>query len=140
MRVTCLGEISRRIREWVSCVFAQARAARLGKNTRFPICSHMQQQRNLAQSNHTLNYAIQALIQQSIMQFKVIIMISRWNLSKTVSFPYLLFYLDNFINVNAFKTSTPLTPQDALSTHRNITRTIRTYRYDHWSTETHIDD
>jgi len=27
--------------------------------------------------------------------------------------------------------STPLTPQDALSTHRNITRTIMTYRYDH---------
>jgi len=38
------------------------------------------------------------------------------NSSKTVSFPYLLSYLDSFTNVNALKTSTPLTPQDALST------------------------
>jgi len=68
------------------------------------------------------------------MQLKVIKMISIRNSSKTVSFPYLLSFLDNFINVNALKTSTPLTLQDALSTHRNITRTIRTYHYDHWST------
>jgi len=27
---------------------------------------------------------------------------------------------------------THLTPQDSLSTHRNITRTVRTYHYDHW--------
>jgi len=67
-------------------------------------------------------------------------MISIRNSSKTVSFPYLLSCLDNFINVNALKTSTSLTPHDALFTHRNITRTIRTYRYDHWSAETHIDD
>ena len=60
------------------------------------------------------------------MQFKVIKMISIRNSSKIVSFPYLLSCLDNFINVNALKMSTPLTPQDALSTHRNITRTIRT--------------
>jgi len=46
-------------------------------------------------------------------------MISRWNSSKTVSFPYLLSCLDNFINVNALKTSTPLTPQDALCEQRN---------------------
>jgi len=67
-------------------------------------------------------------------------MISIRNSSKTVSFPYLLSCLDSFTNVNALKTSTPLTSQDALSTHRNITRTIRTYRYDHWLAETHIDD
>jgi len=30
-------------------------------------------------------------------------------------------------------------PQDALSTHRNITRTIRTYHYDHWPAE-HTND
>jgi len=79
-------------------------------------------------------------MQHLIMQFKVIRMISIRNSSKIVSFPYLLSCLDNFINVNALKTSTPLTPHDALSTHRNITRTIRTYRYDHCSTETHTDD
>jgi len=67
-------------------------------------------------------------------------MISIRNSSKTIIFPHLLFCLDNFINVNALKTSTPLTPQDALSTYRNITRTIRTYRYDHWSADTHTDD
>ena len=67
-------------------------------------------------------------------------MISIRNSSKTVSFPYLLSCFDIFINVNALKTSTPLTPQDALPTHRNITRTIKTYRYDHCSTETHPDD
>jgi len=124
----------------VSGIFAQVRAARLGENTRFPICTHMQHSRNLAQSNHTLNYTVQALIQHSIMQFKVIRMISIWNSSKTVSFPYLLSCLDSFINVNALKTLTPLTPQHALSIHGNITRTIRTYRYDHLSVETHIDD
>jgi len=139
-RLARLGEISRKDRGWVSGVFTQARAARLGKNTKFPICSHMQQSRNLAQSNHTLNYTVQALMQHSIMQFKVIRMISIRNSSKTVSFPYLLCCLDNFINVNALKMSTPLTPQDALSTHRNIIRTIRTYRYDHCSIETHTDD
>jgi len=135
-RLARLGEISRRDKGWISGVFAQARAARLGKNTRFSICSHMQQSRNLAQSNHILNYTVQALIQHSIMQFKVIRMISIRNSSKIVSFPYLLSCLDSFINVNALKTSTPLTPQDALSTHRNITR----YHYDHWSAETHTDD
>jgi len=65
----------------------------------------MQQSRNLAQSNHTLNYTVQALIQHSIMQFKVIIMISIRNSSETVSFPYLLSCLDNFINVNAFNST-----------------------------------
>jgi len=104
------------------------RAARSGKNTRLSIYSHMQQSRNLAQSNHTLNYIVQALIQHSIMQFKVIRMISIRNSSKTISFPNLLSCLELFININALKTSTPLTPQDALSTHRNITRTIMTYR------------
>jgi len=131
-RLARLGEISCKDRGWASGVFAQARVARLGENTRFPICSHMQQSINLAQSNHTLNYTFQALIKHPIMQFKVIRMISIRNSSKTVSFPYLLSCLNSFINVNALKTSTPLTPQDALSTHRNITRTIRTYRYDHW--------
>jgi len=51
-------------------------------------------------TKHTLNYTIQALIQQSIMQFKVIRMISIQNSSKTVSFPDLLSCLDNFTNVN----------------------------------------
>jgi len=30
-----------------------------------------------------------------------------------------------------YKRQTPLTPQDVLSTHRNNTRTIKTYRCDH---------
>jgi len=34
---------------------------------------------------------------------------------------------------------TELNTQDALSTYKNIPRTIRTYHYDHWSAETHID-
>jgi len=33
-------------------------------------------------------------------------------------------------------TKPSLSPQDALFTHRNITRTIRTYHHDHWSTKT----
>jgi len=49
----------------------------------------MQKPRNLAQTNHTPNYIVQDLIQHSIMQFKVIRMISIRNSSKTVSFPYL---------------------------------------------------
>jgi len=44
-RLARLGEISRRDRGWVFGVFAQARATRLGENTRFPIYSHMQQSR-----------------------------------------------------------------------------------------------
>jgi len=39
-----------------------------------------------------------------------------------------------------YKRQTPLTPQDVLSTHRNNTRTIKTYRCDHWSTKIHIND
>jgi len=39
-----------------------------------------------------------------------------------------------------FKCQTFLIPHDTLSTHRNITRTIKTYYYDHWSAKTHIDD
>jgi len=38
-----------------------------------------------------------------------------------------------------YKCQTSLTPQDALSTHWSITRTIKTYHYDHWSAKTHID-
>ena len=75
-RLARLDEISRKDMGRVSGIFAQVRAARLGENTRFPICTHMQHSRNLAQSNHTLNYTVQALIQHSIMQFKVIRMIS----------------------------------------------------------------
>jgi len=33
----------------------------------------------------------------------------------------------------------PLTPQNVLSTPRNMTRTIVTYHYDHWSTETYTE-
>ena len=47
-------------------------------------------------------------------------MIYIWNSSKTDSFPYLLSYLDNFINVNALKTSTPQTSQDALFLYLHI--------------------
>jgi len=39
-----------------------------------------------------------------------------------------------------YEHQTPLTPQDALSTHKNITRMIRTYHYDHWWAETRIDE
>jgi len=52
-----------------------------------------------------------------------------------ISFPYLLSYLNSSINAKI-----PLTSHDTLSTQRNVTRMIITYRYDHCSVETHTND
>jgi len=59
---TRLGEASRRNRGGFSGVFAQARATRLGENTRFPICSRM----HLPRIHGKLNQAIKHAFQTSI--------------------------------------------------------------------------
>jgi len=72
-----------------SGIFAQARAARLGENTKFPLYSHMQKPKIFAQINHKPNYIVQAPIQHSNMQSKVIKTYFYAKFKKKASFPYL---------------------------------------------------
>ena len=64
---------------WVSGVFAQPRATRLGENTRFPICSYMQQPRTWHKFIHTLNLHNPSINSHPIMLSELLEMISIQN-------------------------------------------------------------
>jgi len=84
-----LGDNSCRGRDEFLVFFAQARAARLGENIRFPICFHMQSLEIQTKNSNLAQTSDSSINQEQVHAIKVIRMVSIRNSRKSVSSLYL---------------------------------------------------